>query len=262
MTSVDALRAIPPRLRSAYSHWEVAYRGERAVTYRASAPSGDTFFVKVGRVGPRPTFREEFERLGWAPVYLPVPPVVEVGEEDGVEWLVTRGVPGVTSIAAATTLGASAVVTELARGLRRVHATDPTACPVDFRLDIALRIARERVANGDVVPSRDFHAEHRHLSAEDVVRALDESRPGSEDLVVCHGDYCAPNILFRDGAAAAFLDLGELGVADRWWDLATATWSITWNFGEGYEGQFLAEYGVEPDAQRTKYYRLLYDVVS
>jgi kanamycin kinase len=255
-----ASKAIPPHLRSTYADWEVVYRGERAVTYRASVPSGDVFFVKAGP--PRPSFREEFNRLLWAQPHVPVPPAVEVGDDGGVEWLVTRGLPGVTSITAATTLGVSAVVTELARGLRRFHATDLTACPFDFSLDTALAVARDRLANGAIVPSRDFHVEHRHLSAEDAVRVLEESGPDSEDLVVCHGDYCAPNILFRDGVASAFLDLGELGVADRWWDLAIATWSITWNFGEGHESQFLEEYGVESDAQRTKFYRLLYDVVS
>ena len=59
-----------------------------------------------------------------------------------------------------------------------------------------------------------------------------------------------------------FVDLGERGVADRWWDLAVATWSVTWNFGPGLEDLFLKEYGIERDQARIEYYRLLYDVVS
>ena len=87
-------------------------------------------------------------------------------------------------------------------------------------------------------------------------------RPTSEDLVVCHGDYCFPNILISGGDAVAYVDLGELGVADRWWDLAVASWSATWNVGPGFEDAFLAAYGIEPDRQRMAYYRLLYDLVS
>ena len=49
---------------------------------------------------------------------------------------------------------------------------------------------------------------------------------------------------------------------NRWWDLAVATWSVTWNFGPGYEDLFLSEYGVERDQKRTDFYRLLYDLVS
>jgi kanamycin kinase len=81
-------------------------------------------------------------------------------------------------------------------------------------------------------------------------------------LVVCHGDYCLPNVLIEADAACGFVDLGELGVADRWWDLAVATWSVTWNLGPGYEDLFLHEYGVERDDDRVEFYRLLYDVVS
>ena len=59
-----------------------------------------------------------------------------------------------------------------------------------------------------------------------------------------------------------YVDLGELGVADRWWDLAVATWSIAWNLEEGFEESFLSAYGVSPDPERISYYRLLYDLVS
>ena len=77
---------------------------------------------------------------------------------------------------------------------------------------------------------------------------------------MCHGDYCLPNILIEEGRATGYLDLGELGVADRWWDLAAATWSLTWNLGPGFEELFLAEYGVVRDPARTRFYRLLYDL--
>jgi aminoglycoside phosphotransferase len=86
--------------------------------------------------------------------------------------------------------------------------------------------------------------------------------PRSEDLVVSHGDYCLPNVLIEEGRATGFVDLGELGVADRWWDLSVASWSITWNLGAGYEALFLEAYGAELDDERRQFHRLLYDVVS
>jgi kanamycin kinase len=55
--------------------------------------------------------------------------------------------------------------------------------------------------------------------------------PPIDKLVVCHGDACAPNTLLDDdGRWSAHVDLGVLGTADRWADLAVATWSTTWNF--------------------------------
>ena len=115
---------------------------------------------------------------------------------------------------------------------------------------------------GYIQPERDFHPEFAHFSAEEAVDHLEHTRPNVETLAVCHGDYCLPNVLIENGVAAGFVDLGELGVADRWWDLAVATWSVTWNLGPGLEELFLSEYGVERDDQRLEFYRLMYDVVS
>ena len=115
---------------------------------------------------------------------------------------------------------------------------------------------------GLVVPKRDLHPEHSHLSPRRALDELERLRPDTEDLVVCHGDYCPPNVLVTDGAVSGYVDVGEVGVADRWWDIALGTWSTTWNFGPGHETQFLAAYGVDHDDRRCAFYRLLYDLVS
>ena len=50
------------------------------------------------------------------------------------------------------------------------------------------------------------------------------SSPPIDQLVVCHGDACAPNTLIdSDGSCSGHVDLGTLGIADRWADLAIAT---------------------------------------
>src|ERR1700728_4085606 len=84
-----------------------------------------------------------------------------------------------------------------------------------------------------------------------------------DKLVVCHGDACAPNTLLTgDGRWSGHVDLGLLGVADRWADLAVATWSAEWNYGPGWDGLLLDSYGIRPDPERTRYYRLLWDLSS
>jgi len=92
-------------------------------------------------------------------------------------------------------------------------------------------------------------------------RALLATPPPIDKLVVCHGDACAPNTLLDDdGRWSAHVDLGALGIADRWADLAVTTWSTIWNYGPGWEDALLDAYGIEPDARRMRYYRLLWDV--
>jgi kanamycin kinase len=79
--------------------------------------------------------------------------------------------------------------------------------------------------------------------------------------VVCHGDACSPNTLMADdGRFAGHVDLGDLGVADRWADLAIATLSLDWNFPSGdFEAVLLDAYGVAADVDRIAYYRARWD---
>jgi kanamycin kinase len=79
--------------------------------------------------------------------------------------------------------------------------------------------------------------------------------------VVCHGDACAPNTLVDDyGACSGHVDLGDLGVADRWADLAVATLSLGWNYGFGpWQQELLDAYGVAEDPGRIAYYRALWE---
>jgi kanamycin kinase len=134
--------------------------------------------------------------------------------------------------------------------------------PFDYRVPRALEHAAARVAGGTIDPS-GFHEVHEHLSPEQALTRLRELAPRQEeDVVVCHGDYCFPNVLLHEGRVVGYLDLGEVGLAERWRDLAVATWSVTWNVGPGYEDLFLDAYGTDWDMSRRDFYRLLYDLES
>jgi kanamycin kinase len=242
--------------------WELAYQGERAATYRLSGSAGEVRFLKVSPTGFHPSVVDESRRLTWAGAFLPVPRLIEAGSDAQVEWLITEGLSGADATLAVARLGKEAVVRALARGLRAFHECPAASCPFDFGLDAALALAESRLREGSIDPARDFHPEHAHLSAAEAIRTLERTRPDREGRVVCHGDYCAPNVLIEGEDAVAFLDLGELGTADPWWDLAVGSWSVGWNFGTELEQLFLSEYGADDDPPRRSFYRLLYDVVS
>ncbi|MDT5015867.1 MAG: kanamycin kinase [Mycobacterium sp.] len=80
--------------------------------------------------------------------------------------------------------------------------------------------------------------------------------PPVEDALVCHGDACAPNTMIDDdGRSCGRVDLGALGVADRWADLAIATLSLSWNYPGDWEDELLEAYGVAADPARIEHYR-------
>jgi aminoglycoside phosphotransferase len=257
--------AAPARLVTAHAAWEwtaVSCYAEQT-TWRLDRPGARARFVKVARVGAYPGLAAEADRTRWAGTNgLPVPEVIATGSDGTVDWLVTAGIPGLPGTD--QTLGdVRLVVTALAEGLRRLHDSAPVAkCPFDFRLAAAMAHATRRVAAGQVDPAEDFDEDHRHLDPRGALDELERLRPDGEDLVVCHGDYCPPNALITAGRVTGYVDLGELGVADRWWDLAVATRAVTWNYRPGLEPLFLATYGAPLDPQRQAFYRLLYDVAS
>ncbi len=255
----------PPPLAHAYAGWAwtPVWRYPHQTTWRLDHPSHATVYAKVAHTGAYPGLTAEAARTHWAKAQqVPVPAVVDTGSDGTVEWLVTTGLPG--RPATDPTLGdRAAVAVALAHGLRRLHEIAPAhRCPFDFRIPSALAHVRRRAEAGDIDPAEDFDDEHRHLDLDAALRELERLRPDTEDLVVCHGDYCPPNALITNGHVTGYVDLGELGVADRWWDLAVATRAVTGNYGPGLEDLFLDAYGAPPDPHRQAFYRLLYDLAS
>ena len=244
--------------------WVLAYqyRGHSAV-YRLKRGATTESFVKLQPAGEYPSLAAEAERARWAIAHVPAPEVLDLGAEEGVDWLMTAPIAGCDATDAQLRADPENLARLLGRALREFHDRLPVeGCPFDFRLDAALSHVRRRHSAGGIDPARDFHEEFAGMTATEAVELVERTRPESEDLVVCHGDYCLPNIMFLEGRLTGYLDLGELGVADRWWDLAVATWSLGWNLGPGHEATFLEEYGVSLDQDRNRFYRLLYDLVS
>jgi kanamycin kinase len=259
------LARVPDAVRTAHAgwNWSDAWSHDGGHVFRLQSEAGERRFLKLTS-GPRaPRLLAEAERLRWAAPYLPVPRVLDAGNEAGVDWLLTAGLTGHDGTSPELLADPAALVAALARGLRRFHDAAPVAdCPFDFRLDAALAQVRRRAETSLIDPEEDFHPDHGDLSLGEAVAQLEARRPASEDLVVCHGDYCFPNALLENGEVTGYVDLGELGVADRWWDIAVGAWSTTWNVGAGYEDLFYQAYGITADPGRIPYYRLLYDLAS
>ena len=254
---------IPSHLRRRFGSWTwtKAYENEAGgVTWRLEG-KGSTRYLKLAPLDFEPSLDREARRMEWAFDHLPVPVVIGHGR-DAAQWLLTESLAGEPATAPARLADPLATVKALGRGLRQFHAAPVEHCGHDARLDVLLARAQQRVRDGLVDPARHFHGEHRQHTPQSALEWLEANRPLEDGLVVCHGDYCFPNVLLLGERAVGFVDLGELGVADRWWDLAVATWSTKWNVGEGYTRAFLDAYGIRGDANKIAYYRLLYDVVA
>ncbi|MUN37397.1 aminoglycoside 3'-phosphotransferase [Actinomadura litoris] len=201
----------------------------------------------------------EAERLAWASRWVPVPRVIEHGADDDGAWLVTAEIPGRSAVDPRWKAEPERAAAGIGRGLRLLHDSLPVdRCPFDWSVERRLVRADERIADGE--GPGDWSPEYRHLDLAKARARIGEP-PEIDRLVVCHGDTCVPNTLLHDdGGFAAHVDLGSLGTADRWADLAVAAWSTEWDYGPGYDRVLYEAYGVAPDPERIDYYRLLWDM--
>ncbi|MCG6566703.1 phosphotransferase [Tessaracoccus sp. ZS01] len=162
----------------------------------------------------------EAERLSWLSSRFPSPRMADYEELDDGWLIVTVGLPGRPAVEWQDRPDIAA--RGLAMALAQLHSLDATDTLFD---------APEWVG--------DQH---------DV-----------RDLSIVHGDACVPNLLLGDdGGLVGMVDVGHLGVADRWADLAVASWSLEHNFGPGADQEFWAAYGEAPDPDRIRRYRDLY----
>lgn len=89
-------------------------------------------------------------------------------------------------------------------------------------------------------------------------------RQEEDERVICHGDLCLPNILIDPDTmrVAGLIDLGRLGVADPYADLALllANARETWPdevTARAADHEFSELYGIDLDAERQRFYLLL-----
>ena len=217
-------------------------------------------FVKWTPAGSGIDLAAERDRMAWAAAYTPVARPLDLGADEAGSWLVTTALPGENAVSPRWLANPRTAVTAIGTGLRALHDRLPVAdCPFSWAAAGRVAQARRGVADGWLDPAR-WHEDHQPLGVDRALELVGDIPP-ADRLVVCHGDACAPNTLLDDeGHWSAHVDLGDLGVADRWADLAIATWSTEWNYGPGWEDVLLAAYGVDPDPVRTRYYRLLWDL--
>ena len=142
----------------------------------------------------------EADRMEWACRFHPVPRPLARGQDADGSWLVTAPVPGDSAVTARWKAEPALAVTAIGEGLRAMHDSLPAAgCPFSWSAAERLAAARRKAEAGGQDPAA-WHPSHQGLT---VAAALESAAaiPPADQLVVCHGDACAPNTLIGPAAA-------------------------------------------------------------
>ena len=165
------------------------------------------------------------------------------------EVLVTGPVPGISAVDERAKRTVEQTVRAIGKGFRVWHDALP-AGKYPFSWDIDDRLALAEEMNAEVARTPEF---------QEVTRARE--LVGAPDLVVGHGDACAPNTLVSiDDEFVRHVDLGDVGIADRWSALSVTMLSLGWNYGPGWEDPFLETCGIDRDEQKIRLYQALWEL--
>ena len=210
---------------------ELVWRNELGgLTFRI-----DDQFVKWNPRRTGADLERERVRLTWIAGRHPAPRVIDWGSDAEHQWMVTAAIPGDSAVGDTWRARRPEAIRAIATGLRAIHAIPIEDFPADWASEVW--VGREPTSLG--------------------------RRPPLDAPVLVHGDACAPNTLISsEGRWTGNVDFGDLGIGDRWADLAVASLSLDWNFGEGHQGELLDAYGIEPVAERIEYYRALWHLES
>ena len=235
--------------------WEPVTIGESDTSvYRR----GDVFAKSCGVAGVD-ELRAERDRVEWlAGTGVPGATVVDWVESPDGACLMTSAVPGVPGDSLPPSAHVRAAES-LGRVLRDLHSL--TGCPFERPLASVVALAADVVRRGAVNP-KFLTDEWRQLEPSELLDQVVAESPYVESVlepVVCHGDACLPNVFFDPSTleVTGLIDVGRLGVADRYSDLALAVIQLhdEWSADPS---PFFEAYGLpQPDPRRLYFFRLL-----
>ena len=143
---------------------------------------------------------------------------------------------------------------------KSLHNVDISDCPFNVSNQYKLSLVEKNVKSG-LIKDDDLNDEtlKKFGSAENLLQFLKDNQ-FKEELCFSHGDTSLPNIFSLNCKFSGFIDVGECGIADKWFDLAICEKSIRRNFGEEYVLKFYDELNIIPDRKKINYYLLMMEI--
>lgn len=215
------------------------------------------YFLKIATKG---MLTSEYEKLKWLYGKLKVPKVVLYDISDDTEFLITEAIEGEMLCSDEYEKNKDKSLKIIADAFNSIYSVNIDNCPFDVSIDYKLSLVEYNVRNNLIKIENIKKATlEKYGDLENVLKYLKENKFESE-LCFSHGDTSLPNIFALNSSFSGFIDVGECGIADKWFDLAICEKSIKRNYGEEYIPKFYKELNIVRDQEKIDYYLLMMEL--
>ena len=182
------------------------------------------------------------EMIKWLNGKLPIPEVLEYVVENGFSYLLMTRIEGEMCCSPYYMEHSDEMVALMAEGLHRLWSIDISDCPRERNLKAEKEKAVRCILEGCL--TQEDLSKFGFETAEEAAGWL-KTYPVQYEPVLSHGDYCLPNLLLKDGEISGYIDIGGIGVADRYSDIVDCWNSLKNNFGGVFGGKVYEDF--DPD---------------
>jgi len=125
-----------------------------------------------------------------------------------------------------------------------------------YDIDNEIKNIKKRISFGEIKQLPQNRIFNRFLSLDEMVIYLEKNKPEGE-LYFSHGDVSMPNVFIKDNQLTGFIDVGNAGIRQKWYDITDLYVSIRRNFeSQEIADAFLKKLGIE-DKTPIEYYEML-----
>ena len=216
------------------------------------------FYLKIAALGE---LTNEYKKLQWLSGKVKVPEIVLYETNNDVEYLITKAIPGemVCSDYYLTDDNWKLGIPIIIEAFKELYEVDIKDCPFNVSLNYKLALIKSNIENNFDKLEISDHVLEKFRNPENIYKHLVENR-FKEELCFSHGDISLPNIFTLNNEFTGFIDVGDCGIADKWFDIAIAVRTIKRNYGEKAVDEFFKQLGVKKDNNKINYYLLLMEL--
>lgn len=218
----------------------------------------------VVKISTRKEVVYEALNMTWLKKYCKVPEIHRYGMVKDNYYCMMEYLPGVMFQELLDSYDVKDVVKTYASLIRQFHDIDPVGLPHNHSLEQKLKHV-EYCMEKQLINTDHFERELKQYTIEEIYQKIQTYLPIEEDLVLCHGDICMPNIMMNGLELSGYIDIVGIGVCDRHLDLAIGLRSLRYNlelyryeFNQEVVDLFLETYGIkELEKEKVEFYILL-----